>query len=77
MHIAIPFENGHVEYCDDFIIEEVAEDSIAITVEEISFSQLKAKTRRLAETIIEMISEDYDNEDIKSYIEQHLIIDNK
>jgi len=36
VHIAIPFENGHVEYCDDFIIEEVAEDSIAITVEEIA-----------------------------------------
>ena len=49
-------------------------------VKEIEFDMMveqKTKTRRLAETIIEMIDEDYDNEDIKSYITQHLIIANK
>ena len=47
---------------------------------EIEFDMMveqKTKTRRLAETIIEMIDEDYDSEDIKSYITQHLIIANK
>jgi hypothetical protein len=47
---------------------------------EIEFNILeeqKAKTRRIAETILEMIDEDYQTEHITSYINQHLIIANK
>lgn len=42
-----------------------------------TITELKAKTRRIAETVIEMIDEDYTPEDIKSYITQHLIIANQ
>lgn len=34
VYIAIPFENGHAEYDDNFLIEETGED-IAITTKEI------------------------------------------
>jgi hypothetical protein len=40
--------------------------------------ELKAMTRLIGENIVDMIdSDNYNNEDIKSYINQHLIIANR
>ncbi len=40
----------------------------------VEFEELKTKIRRIGETLIEMLDEDYDHEDIESYIRQHLIV---
>ena len=36
VYIAIPFSEGHVESCNEFIIESTADDEICITTSEIT-----------------------------------------